>query len=371
MDSKYKVGIITHYDVHNHGALLQLNALIRVLGKKGIEAKALRFDKNYDFMGHDMKSKYEISIRSAKHYWKFLKERGAGSMNYNYKKRKTLNRFKEESGIIGDYYSESPQLDGVFIGSDEVFALHTGPTLVFFGYCLPTDNVVSYAGSFGPTSHEEIERLHAVDFVRGGLMSMKGITVRDHNSAEIVGKLTGKTPEIVVDPVLLYGYKEEISKLSPPPIKNYLLIYAYDNRMNEQEEVEAIKKYAKSQGLKIVSAGFYHSWCDYNVDVDPIKLLAYFKYADIVVTDTFHGSVLSLITEAQFIAKSRESNHFKLLNLLKEYGADNRLIEEWGKMDEKFQSDIDYSKVNIEIERRRDKSMEALQGLLADCNIKA
>ena len=58
------IGIITHYDVHNHGAVLQLTALKRVLKKLGHEAKALRFDKNYDFLGHDKKAKYSIGLGS-------------------------------------------------------------------------------------------------------------------------------------------------------------------------------------------------------------------------------------------------------------------------------------------------------------------
>ena len=51
-----KIGIITHYDVHNHGALLQLNALIRILSSLGIEAQALQYDKNYDFLGINLKN---------------------------------------------------------------------------------------------------------------------------------------------------------------------------------------------------------------------------------------------------------------------------------------------------------------------------
>lgn len=54
-----KYGIITHYDVHNHGAILQMNALIKVLKRDfNIDAQALRFDKNYDFMGRALKAKY-------------------------------------------------------------------------------------------------------------------------------------------------------------------------------------------------------------------------------------------------------------------------------------------------------------------------
>ena len=97
-----KYGIITHYDVHNHGALLQLTALIKVLRSKGIEAKALRFDKNYDFMGHEKKSKYDISIKSVGIYLSYLKDKGIGCTKYNYCKRKTLNKYKNEHSLVWD-----------------------------------------------------------------------------------------------------------------------------------------------------------------------------------------------------------------------------------------------------------------------------
>ena len=54
-----KYGIITHYDVHNHGALLQLNGLVKVLKGQGINASALQFEKSYDFLGLEIKAKYE------------------------------------------------------------------------------------------------------------------------------------------------------------------------------------------------------------------------------------------------------------------------------------------------------------------------
>ena len=357
-------GIITHYDVHNHGALLQLTALIRVLKQYDIEAKALRFDKNYDFMGHKLKAKYDVSIKSAGLYVKYLKERGLGWISYNYRKRNTLNKYKADSGIIGDYYSESAALDGVVVGSDEVFALHTGPTPVFFGHCLPTDNVFAYAASFGPTTIADVRNLHCEPLITSGLNSMNKISVRDVNSADVVEVLIGKRPRIVVDPVILYGYKEEIEAMSTPKEKDYLLVYAYDNRMNTPEEVAAIKNYAKSRGLKTLSAGFYHEWCDMNVDTDPITLLSYFKNATEVVTDTFHGSVMSLITGAKFAVKTRESNVFKLTNLLKEYGLDNRIFSNWENIRETMEPDIDYVKVNEEVKRRRAESLDFLTSCL-------
>ena len=97
-----KYGIITHYDVHNHGALLQLNGLKQVLKSQGIEAKALQFDKNYDFMGREWKAKYEIGIKSIGIYIKFLFERGLGCTWFNYVKKGTLDKFRKDADLIGE-----------------------------------------------------------------------------------------------------------------------------------------------------------------------------------------------------------------------------------------------------------------------------
>lgn len=358
------IGIITHYDVHNHGALLQLTALIRVLQSLGFSANALQFDKNYDFMGKDLKSKYEISLKSATIYLKYLQEKGFGCTSYNYRKRKTLNNYKRSHQLIGEYYSESSNLDAVIIGSDEVFALHTGLTPVFFGHGLPSNHIISYAGSFGPTTIYDIDRLHCRALISSGLENMKDVTVRDQNSADIVNNLVGYFPKIVVDPVILYGFNEEIKELQAPNEDDYLLVYAYDNRMNSKEEIEAIKRYAKLKGLKIVSAGFYHSWCDKCVDVDPINLLSWFKNAKEVITDTFHGCVMSIITHARFAVKTRDGNNFKLQNLMAEYGLTNRIFDDWNMLGSVIGQDIDFSIVESEVTRRRKESLSALEKML-------
>ena len=313
-----KFGIITHYDVHNHGALLQLNALIQVLADKGIEAYALQFDKNYDFLGIKLKSKYNISIKSIPFYLNYLKEQGVKKTLFNIKKRKILERFKREQHLIGGYYTDEKDLNAVIIGSDEVFALHTGPTPAFWGYALPSDNVFVYAGCFGPTTIKDITEKHCLSFVKGGLESMKALSVRDKNSYDIIKALTGKNAEMVCDPVLLYGYKKELTQLSKINLRPYLLIYAYDSNMNDATEIRAIRKYAKAHNLQIISAGFYHKWCDKNINVDPIRLLSYFRDAHRVITDTFHGSVMSILTNAEFAVKLR-GNGNKLGNLLEEY----------------------------------------------------
>jgi len=145
-----KAGIITHYDVHNHGAHLQLYALVRQLKQLGYEAKALQYIKNYDFIGGIQASKkYNISIRSLPFYLGYLFKQGLSKTLYNYKKRKTLSNFRRDQKLVGEYYSEAKDLDLVVIGSDEIFSIESGPNPCFYGIGIPCKNQISYAASFG------------------------------------------------------------------------------------------------------------------------------------------------------------------------------------------------------------------------------
>lgn len=360
-------GIITHYDVHNHGAVLQLTALIKVLKQRfGLTAQALKFEKNYDFMGVEKRAKYQPSLKSLGIYLKFLQERGFKATLFNYKKKKLLDEFKGARGLIGPYYSDCQPLKGVIVGSDEVFALHTGPTPVFFGYCCPSNNVFSYAGSFGPTTMEDIQNLHCEAFVKGGLNSMNGLAVRDKNSASIAKKLTGKEVPLVVDPVILYGFEKEISSFEQPHQPRYLLVYAYDKNMNDPAEVEAVRQFAAAKNLKILSPGFFHDWADENINVDPVELLRYFKYADCVITDTFHGSVMSVIAQTPFAVKLR-GNGNKVLNLLDEYGLSTRAIQklQLEELEKTFSIEIDWKDVNSRLSDRREQSMAYLSDMIS------
>ena len=356
-----KYGIITHYDVHNHGALLQLNGLKQVLKELGIDASALQFDKNYDFMGRNLKAKYEISIKSIGIYLKFISERGVKQTLYNIKKKRILDNFRKSQELIGKYYTETDMLDGVVVGSDEVFALHTGPTPAFFGHALPSKKVFAYGGCFGPTNIAEIDKWNCRAFVASGLDSMAGLGMRDQNSISIAKELTGKQAELVCDPVILYGYEKELEKQLETLKEPYMVVYSYDGKF--EESAEMIKSYARSKGLKIVSPGFYQKWADININADPIEVLHWFKGAECVVTNTFHGCVMSIITGRDMAVRLR-GNANKLLNLMQEYCIDKRIFGEDKNLDEIFAEHVDWSVVNKEIKERRSKSLDYLKKMI-------
>ena len=349
-----KIGIITHYNVHNHGALLQLYALKRVLEEKNNYVQALTFKKNFDFMESGIDKKYDISIKSLFWYLKYISKIGLKRTIFNIKKKNILDKFR--TPMLGEYYSRAEKLDAVFIGSDEVFSIEAGINPLFFGIGVPCQNIYTYAACCGPTDLKMIEQNHMKQLITAGLTDIKKISVRDENTYNIVNSLTDKDIDIVCDPVILYGYADEIEKAEREIKTNYLLIYAYDKNMNNTKEFEKIISFARKNKLKIVSAGFYHKWCDKCVDGDPIKLLGYFKYAKYVITDTFHGSVMSLITKSDFVAKIR-NNKNKLYDLLDKFELTERIVDDFNNLNYFFEKHIDYKVVNNYILNFRKMSM--------------
>ena len=361
-----KAGIITHYNVHNHGAHLQLFALIQELKKLGYNAQALQFQKNYDFMGGAAAGKkYNISLRSIPTYLKYTVQNGVDRTAYNIKKREILSDFRKKHDVVGAYYSEATDIDLVVIGSDEIFSIEAGPNPWYYGIGVPCKNQVSYAASFGPTTLEMINEHNMDAMVAAGINNIKAITVRDQNSADIVKHFSGKNVPIVCDPVLLHDFsrlfsKEKVERFRQAHPEKYCIVYSYDYNMNDDATVSAIRKYAVKRGLKVYSLGYFHKWCDENPNVSPLELFLWFRCADMVFTDTFHGSVISLSTEAQFISLIR-NNQNKLAFLLKQYGVSERIVNDFAKIEEKANSPIDYTIVEITVQQIRERSFRVLK----------
>ena len=358
-----KIGILTYYGVHNHGAVLQANALKTVLERKGHECGFLEFERSYSNISQHQANKYKFGFGSMVFYAKYLIEKGAGNIFYNVSKKRTLGQFRAANiPMIGKYEDFTGDL--VVIGSDEVFSLEIGVNPFLYGNGLRAKHIISYAGCFGPTTYEDVVEQDQQKMISEGLRRMDAVSVRDQNSMKTVKRTAGIDATLVCDPVILYGYETEM-KLFTPPMKDYILIYSYDKNLNDAAEYNYIRKYAEKRNLKIVSVGFYHKWCK-SIDVSPFELLGWIKNASLVITDTFHGSVMSIICNTPAVVKLR-GNQNKLQFLLSEYGLLDRTISDFSEMEAVANKSVDFNAVNAAIMERREVSMKFLDDALANC----
>ena len=318
-----KIGILTHYNVYNLGAQLQMLALEAYLRDLGHTVRILTYEKNFDFRRAE-KDRNSGSWRSVPFYLKhYLFEKGPGLTWFNYRKVKAINR----SIALHDLapYDQSG-CDAIVIGSDEVFSLDVGCNRMMYGYGLGDTPAIAYAPAFGRTTEERLKQYHCYELVQEGLRKMFSVSARDKHTQEMIRSLTGREAPLVCDPVLLYDCHAFLKPVKPIG-EPYLLLYSYDSNMTAPEEIDAIRAYAKKHGLITVSAGTYHKWCDRNIVCGPLDWYSYFKNAVCVVTDTFHGAVVSIKNHCNVAVFIRQSlNAFKLESLLEVTGLKDRRL---------------------------------------------
>lgn len=354
-----KIGILTWHKAVNHGAVLQAYASQQTLKNLGCEAVILDHTRYIKRIQTPvlLKIKNIISKLSVK---KLIDREIIKAFNREKEVRFLL--FQKRYLNLGYNYNSDQNLDAVLIGSDMVFEFFQGYNPYMYGKDICAPYIFSYAASFGRTTEETMSRYKYKDEISSLLNKLDGIGYRDENTKKLISEFA-KREDLVfnIDPVLLYGFEKEIKDSEEGKWKNhrpYLVIYSYDSHMNNPQEVRNIKEFAKDNNLDIVSAGYYHSWCDENICLDPKEFIEVIFHATYVITDTFHGSIFSLIMKKNFASVVRK-NGFKLKYLLENSGMEERIV-----MNNDFNSVLlkqpNYGKFDEWLKLERSNSMKYL-----------
>ena len=133
------------------------------------------------------------------------------------------------------------------------------------------------------------------------------ISVRDANSGTIVEQLTGKEPVYNLDPVLTYDYMNCCDKI--PQVQTnekYLILYAYAGRISMMRQI-GFFAYAKKKNLKVYAIGGIQNVQTDSWTAHPLRFWPISEMQKEVITDTFHGSIFSVITHRPFTTLIRKS----------------------------------------------------------------
>ena len=364
-----KIGILTHYDVNNQGAQLQMYCLYKKIEELGHEPIILTYVKNYDF-DPEKKLRFQASIKSIPYYTKnYLIKSGVSATYHNYKKLKENKEFRRKYFRFENYATSD--IDMAIVGSDEVFSIPMGVNMMMYGHCVNTNKVISYAPSFGQTNTELLEKHNAKILVREGLKNFISLSARDKNTAKIIEELTGRIPTMVCDPAILYDFKKEkLEKNVKIPNKKYMVVYSYDYNMTDAKEIEAIKEYAKKNNLLIISPGTYHKWCDKNISCNLLEWIEIIKSAECVITDTFHGTITATVMNVPMAVYIRKNlNYNKMTDLVEKLGIEDRILDSINikNIEEVYKKTIDFGVINRNIETLRNISNRYLVDSIEKC----
>lgn len=348
-----KVGILSMQRVINYGSFLQAYALKQLLLQNGAdEVYFIDIEKGRELPGFEY-SKSQSKWHKLKRLLQII---FTGLLFQKIRDRKFTKKLKksiEDCFPILELDKPAPkEFDLVVIGSDEVFnccqRAPWGYTLQLYGRVLNAKKVISYAGSFGHTRYEQLVQLGIDKEIGETMKTMAAISVRDQNSYDIVEKLTGIKAEMHLDPVLIYGYEKEITERKINYPEKYMVVYSYQGRIKDKKEIKEITSFAKEHKLKLISIFCRYDWCDEAIIPEtPFDVLGWFKGAEYVVTDTFHGTIFSIITGRKFVTLVRKTgrvtNGEKISSLLRQLRLEERCVGEDKKMlGDKLVGDTDW-----------------------------
>lgn len=334
-----KIGIATWYYVLNHGAVLQAVASKRLLENMGHKVTIVGFKSN---------NHYEPPKRKIKDFlpWVIFPRK-----RFSLTKETLFKEYIKQNLIIES--KNKNQWDVVMVGADEVFSLEGGLTPELFGidYSCP---VFAYAACSGPSTINDYLNPRYKEIISNSLMNMIALGVRDDNTKSIVEALTKKEATLNLDPVLLYGFQNELTSKDNVQ-RNNICLYAYTFRWDEKEEIKLVKRFAKKRNCRIDSLGFFHRWCNKNINIGPEDLLKEIQHYSFMFTDTFHGTIFAIITHTPFFVKIR-NNSPKLISLLKMLKLENRIITDENPVEKIASTSINFDDVDTLLEEYRKES---------------
>jgi len=364
-----KVGIVTIHHTGNYGAILQAYALSQFIKRQGHEVEIIDYRpahvEKYYWQGmqflkfKSLVEKPKFNREALAKYLKYLRFQSFIRLNLPLSKKRfnhsiELGRLDKKYNLVVCGSDQIWCLDSSFRGFDSSFFLDFVDQNI-------ADSIASYAASFGSTDDLGDKQ----ETVYGLIDRFHNISVRDSNSLRLIEQVCGKRATLVLDPTFLIDYKKVTT--SPRLKMKYLLLYNHGN-LSESEN-QLIQNLAQSKGLTIVSVGRFNQIADYNFSTaGPSEWLGLIRDSAYVITNTFHGTIFSLIFRREFNVLPYIGKQYKIPDLLKRLELENRILEnvEQGQVllnSEGFSS-IDYDKVWKNIDLEVSKSKEYLLSIL-------
>lgn len=355
-----KIGIVTIND-YNYGNRLQNYGLQQALETLGIEAESIYFNdvsKAYylsktrspirrfvkRFVPVQMiRRKRSNDHKPAKEMFEKFTEQYIKSRTVTIKRPKDLQNAIDES-----------EYQQFIAGSDQIWnPRFAGEEYYFLTFARP-DKRMAYAASIGFEDIPEAMK----DKWSKYWGAFNQITVREEAAANIVKQVAGRDADVVLDPTLLVEkqvWNELIDKaVMPDEIHdtindNYVFAFFIGE---EPDELCDIKR-----ANNVIDISDENS--DIRQKIGPIEFVRLISNADMVLTDSYHCLIFSIIYSRKYKVYQRNTSGLLSMNTRMD-----ELFKLTGLSDEK--QDEDYSDVKEKIQKKREQSLDVLRKLVKE-----
>lgn len=340
-----KVGIITVQKSINYGACLQSYALWRYISSLGFDCEIIDLHRplHDDFIPskrfkplrkHENKNLLRKVLSPVKSF--FVSKKGIKKSYLSLAAKHRFECFNNQIKYSNPYrgieelYYNPPRYDIYISGSDQIW----NPTMpyciepYFLGFVNNTGRKISYASSVGLSyllpEEEELYKVWLSDY--------DSIAVREETGRAMISRITQRNDIYqVCDPTFLLDIKEwEYQLVQPNYSSKYIFLFTLSYNPTLIKFCEKLKKTSDYDVIYIcqkhpsnVATGFLHV-----TDAGPCEFLGYIKNAGLMITDSFHGTVFSLLFETNMFTYISPNNKrgSRIVDLLEKYDLSDHLL---------------------------------------------
>lgn len=369
------IKIMTIQCAHNYGSVLQAYGLQETLKKYSNDVKIINyrpkyFEEVYKLFSIKVYKHYSSSINNVlKHFVgrtllfpirlvKYIKFE-----NYMKKRYSLTRRYSSYKDLLKNV----PLASTYFCGSDQIW--NTDITSGFdYSYYLNFAKQGSIKASYAASlAKKDIDRKYEKEY--GECISkFDYISLREETSKDAIQVYTDKEVKIVLDPTLLVNRRKwtELAMQSKLKIKEkYILVYMLEDN---QELINIVNELSDKTGYIVISLNklkkfknekHRFSWAG------PEDFLKLFMNSEIVVTNSFHGVVFSILFEKKNYAIPHKTRGNRIVDLLSKLGLQSRILYTVQDLNhEVINETIDYSKVKGILDDEINKSLKYIEDVL-------
>lgn len=342
MKRKTSIGLVTIIS-HNLGNRLQNYALQEYLLSKGYKVKTMPITT----CKHILIKKLKVSVKPVLCY--IIPKYKSVSWQLFDKRIKWERYFSDKNLEV-----LSKKYDYFIAGSDQIwnpiFEFDMNRMFLIFAQ---KEQRIAYAASIGISElPKECEEFYAKN-----IKEFTSLSVREDDAAKIIKKLTGRSAKVLIDPTMLISREkwEKVTKSSRINIKyKYVVKYFLGVRNNKYDEY--IENRAKEMDAKVLDITKYNK--QNNDVIGPAEFVYLIANSDGVFTDSFHGTVFSLLFEKPFVVFDRPAEKgtgnmsSRLDTLLNKFDIKRQRIVDDSELGN-IQPEVDYKKIGEILQKER------------------
>lgn len=388
---KKKIGLCVCYDTKNFGSQLQVLATQKAVEILGYDYEVVRYKKKLT-LGFVLKSLPRLlnpyfvttkikKIKKQRNIKKYPEiERMVALRNQRFDSFVKTHFTKLSKPYAGykELKTGTKNYDAFLTGSDQLWLPGNLGSHFYTQEFVPEQiPKIAYATSFGVSHIPEYQKSRTKKY----LNRFQYLSSRELRGSEIIYELTGRQAVTVADPTLLFSGTDWLSFFKNKRVisEPYILCYFLGTNCSHREIAEELKE---KTGLKIVTVPFLDHFVNRDLvfgdekmfDIDAVDFINLIRNAEYVLTDSFHGTVFSILNHKKFITFNRftedckDSRNSRIDSLCNILGLSERRY--LSDIYTSANQEINYESVDMKLEALRKDSIQYLSDALSEVNRK-